>query len=482
MQKSGFIINVFIMSGSMLIIRIAGIVSNIYISTKAGAEAMGLYHVIFSVYSFAITISVSGTGLAATRLISENVHKSSHFSDLKTIKRCITISLFASVTAASVLFFGSNLITKIFIDDVRCIPALKILALSLPFIGVSAVLRGGFIALRKASVITGSQLIEEFSSIFITIFILKNTYGTSYAYMSMIIGNCISEIIAFLYDFVFAKRIFKNVITKNQTKYKDIFSICVPVAIGSYLRSALVAAENILIPKELHKFGISNPLSEYGIIKGMAMQMILFPTVFIQSFASMLVPEMSEMNASMRKNGIKHVAYMAIQYTLIFSFATAFIFWKYHEQIAHMLYKSEKVSVYLGILSFLVIPMYLDSVVDGMLKGLNQQMSNLRYNIADSVFRIIVIWIFLPKHGITAYLILLYASEIFNLTLSIKRLIKISDVRIKPFECIVVPVSCALIAHTAMGFFRFSHVISKISVFIVIYTLLCTVYMNYQKQ
>ena len=71
MKKTAFIINVFIMTGSMLIIRLAGMISNIYISAKAGAEAMGLYHVIFSVYAFAITVSVSGTGLAATRLVSE---------------------------------------------------------------------------------------------------------------------------------------------------------------------------------------------------------------------------------------------------------------------------------------------------------------------------------------------------------------------------------------------------------------------------
>lgn len=478
MKKTGFIINVFIMTGSMLIIRMAGIVSNIYISAKAGAEAMGLYHVIFSVYAFAITVSVSGTGLAATRLVSERFGEKNHNQGANIIKKCITIAMLTSVFAAVIMFFGASYISINLIGDKRCISALRILALSLPFIGASAVLRGGFIAMRKAAVITGSQITEEFTAIFITIYILKSSADTPYAYMSMIIGNCASEALAFIYDFIMAKIIFKsNAISAHDVKYKNILNICVPVALGSYLRAGLVALENVLIPKQLGKFGIIHPLSEYGVVKAMAMQIILFPTVFIHSFASMLVPEMSEMNAAMRKNGIKYVAALAIKFTLIFAFAATAVFYKYHHELAQTLYKNENVSFYLGALSLLVVPMYLDTVVDSMLKGLNQQMSNLRYNIADSILRVLAIWILLPRYGMYAYIVLLYASELFNLTLSIGRLIRVSGVRVKIGECIVTPVFCIGISIFAIKLFRFSGFIPEILVFIVIY-MLCTFIFN----
>ena len=72
MRKKRFIINVFMMSSTMLIIRIAGMISNIYISARLGASAMGIYHMIFAIFSFGITFASSGTGFAATRLIAEN--------------------------------------------------------------------------------------------------------------------------------------------------------------------------------------------------------------------------------------------------------------------------------------------------------------------------------------------------------------------------------------------------------------------------
>lgn len=44
---------------------------NVYISNKIGAEAVGVYQLIMSVYLFAITLANSGIHLATTRIVSE---------------------------------------------------------------------------------------------------------------------------------------------------------------------------------------------------------------------------------------------------------------------------------------------------------------------------------------------------------------------------------------------------------------------------
>lgn len=473
MRKTGFIINVFIMTGSMLIIRLAGMISNVYISARAGAEAMGLYHVIFSVYSFAITLSVSGTGLAATRLITEQMGRKTGADVRNVIGKCLVIATAMSLFASVILFFGAEFISENIISDKRCIPALKVLALSLLPIGASAVLRGHMIAVRKAGMLTVSQIAEEFSAIFVTVALLKNYAGTPYAYMAMIIGNAFSELFAFFFDFVSCRiTLRKSFGKKADIRFKNILDICVPIALGSYLRSGLVALENVLIPGKLAQYGIENPLSEYGLIRAMAMQIMLFPTVFIQSFASMLVPEMSEMHAAMRKNGIRYVASLAIKCTLIFSFAAAAVFIKYHDALAVSLYKNKNVGIYLGMLALLAVPMYLDTVVDSMLKGLNEQMSSLKFNIADSILRVIAIWLFLPKYGIKAYIILLYASELFNLSLSLGKLISVSGVRINIREYFLPPATCCVFSFVIVNKLNFSGFVPEIIVFVAIYLLL----------
>ena len=470
MRKTGFIINVFIMTGSMIIIRLAGMISNIYISAKAGAEAMGLYHVIFSVYSFTITMSVSGTGLAATRLITEQIGKKTGADARTVIKKCLAITLTMSLFAMCILFFGAEFISEKIISDKRSIPAIKVLAFSLVPIGASAVLRGYMIAVRKAAMLTASQITEEFSGIFFTILLLKNYAGTPYAYMAMIVGNALSELFAFLYDTVACRISLRNsLVKKADVRFKNVLDICVPVALGSYLRSGLVALENVMIPGKLAQAGIENPLSEYGLIRAMAMQIMLFPTVFIQSFASMLVPEMSEMNAAKRKNGIRYVASLAIKCTLIFSFASAAIFLKYHDKLAAALYKNESVGLYLGMLALLAIPMYLDTVIDSMLKGLNEQMSSLKFNIADSILRVIAICLFLPKYGVKAYIILLYVSEIFNLSLSLGKLIQVSGVRVNIREYILPPALCSIFSFFIIKQLNFSAFVPEMIIFAAIY-------------
>ena len=74
--------------------------------------------------------------------------------------------------------------------------------------------------------------------------------------------------------------------------------------------------------------------------------------------------------------------------------------------------------------------MYLDTVTDGMLRGLGQQLYSMKYNVIDSVICLVLVYILLPKYGVYGYIFILYFSEIFNFILSIRRLNIIAAIRI----------------------------------------------------
>ena len=443
MQKKRFIINVFTITSSMIVIRIAGMISNIYISAKAGANAMGIYHMIFSVFIFGITFSSSGAGFAATILISQNK------SDEKNIiSKCLLISTTMSIVGFCVFFWGGSMFEKLFIRQSGTAKALQLLAFALPCMATSSVYRGYFIAKRKAVVITVSSLLEEFVCIFATLFLLGKYAGSPDSYMCLIWGCSLSNFSAFIFDSLIYK-VCSSKATRlvPEVKLKNVLSICVPIALGSYLRTGLVSVENLLIPTQFAKYGIEDPVSEYGIIKAMALSVIMFPTVFIQSFSSMLVPEMSEMNASGRKNGIRYVSNLSVKTVMMFSFYIALMLFCHHDAISRMLFKEAKVSYYLGMLSLLAIPMYLDTVADSMLKGLGLQNACLKYNIIDSALRVIAMVLFMPGYGPVFYIAMLYISEIFNLSLSLGKASKITGLKINWFDCIILPVACFTLAY-----------------------------------
>ena len=66
--------------------------------------------------------------------------------------------------------------------------------------------------------------------------------------------------------------------------------------------------------------------------------------------------------------------------------------------------------------------MYIDNVVDAILKGLDKHVTVLKINILDLITSILLIFIIIPKFGINGFVFTIYFSEILNFTLSFKSL------------------------------------------------------------
>ena len=103
----------------------------------------------------------------------------------------------------------------------------------------------------------------------------------------------------------------------------------------------------------------------------------------------------------------------------------------------------------------LVPLMYLDSVSDGLLKGLDEQIVTFRNSIFDSLGRLILILLILPFFGLNGFVFIMYLSNIFTCFANVSRLIKVSKAQIKPFKWMVLPIfSASVIAFLTDGVLR----------------------------
>ena len=71
MKKHTFLKNAFILTATSLLLRTVGMFFRVYMSGKIGAEGMGLYQLIFSIYVLASTFATSSsrmTSLPVSRL------------------------------------------------------------------------------------------------------------------------------------------------------------------------------------------------------------------------------------------------------------------------------------------------------------------------------------------------------------------------------------------------------------------------------
>ena len=226
----------------------------------------------------------------------------------------------------------------------------------------------------------------------------------------------------------------KAIIYKNYSKnsrYSDysytqrLLRISLPVAFTSYIKSGLSTLKQVIIPISLEKSGLgcSLALSNYGIVSGMAMPVIMFPSVFINCFASLLVPEFSRYYVKKDSKRIKQMSTFILVSSLVFSVFISALIFVFSKPICQALYRQADISQYVKILSFLIPCIYLDLVIDNILKGLDAQVSVVFINIADCLITISFIYWVVPTFGFLGYILSIFISEIFNVVLSLSRLL-----------------------------------------------------------
>ena len=141
----------------------------------------------------------------------------------------------------------------------------------------------------------------------------------------------------------------------------------------------------------------------------------------------------------------------ALQLTLLISILLGGLFTVFAYDLGEVLYHSRDVGFLLRVLAPLMPVMYLESIVDGMLKGLNQQVSSLRYSVLDSVSRIVLILVLVPLRGMGGFLWIMVFSNFLTSGLNLHRLLRVTEVRLRVWQWIMKPLlsialSVALVA------------------------------------
>ena len=232
---------------------------------------------------------------------------------------------------------------------------------------------------------------------------------------------------------------------KIEGVFQKIIHIALPITSGRYLNSLLRTGENVLVPKNLAKFKLSgqNALSQFGMIKGMALPILFFPSAILNSVSTLLIPEISEAVTHQNHRAIKAAAEKIIKLTLLCGLICGSLFFVGGEKIGLLLYKSQDVGFLIKALSPIVPLMYLDSICDGILKGLDQQSFTFKTAVSDSAIRLILILIILPKMGINGFILIMYFSNLYTCVLNVGRLIKISKAKISIFTDFLLPLISA---------------------------------------
>lgn len=467
-RSTRFILNGLLITAVSLFMRGISVSFNVYLSNTIGAVAMGVFTLISTVYGFALTVATSGIGLAATRHIAEAIGEDavSNGSPCKSpsvrciVRKCVAYALFFSISSAVLLYFLAPIIGKELLGDERTISSLKVLAISLPPIALSSVYSGYFTAVRRvyknAVVQILGQGIKIFSCIgLITILKAKDVES---ACLSVVVGGTAAEIGSFVVQYLFylfersSDKDIKLDSKSEKRALSKVLKTALPVAFSAYARSGLITIEHMLIPRGLEKSGSSKDtsLAAYGTVHSMVFPLILFPSALSGSFAGLLVPEIAESKAINDTERITRIIHRVFYAVLTFAIGTAGIMMCFSYELANTVYPNANAGKYILMIAPLIPIMYLDTSVDGILKGLGEQVYCMGVNIVDALLSVILVWLLLPKMGITGYILTVYFTETVNAALSIARLFTVTKVKPKLVVWVVTPLLSVIFSCTAV--------------------------------
>lgn len=423
--------NTALLTVSSLVMSAISMAFQVWLVGKLGSAGIGLYQLVMSVTGLAMTFAVSGIRFASTRLISEELGADTG-AVTPAMKKCLGYALFFGCAAGLILYFVAEPVGFLWVGDARTVLSLKISALSMPCCALCASMSGYFTATGRVWKPTAVHFVEQLMTIGLMALFLDCAPAGDIekCCTAVTLGRVTADIISLvLMTVVFlndahrycAKRSAGAALTSRMLK------IAVPLAVSAYARSALSTLQHLLVPRGLKSAGYSSDdaLSGYGVIQGMALPVIFFPSCIIGAVSELIVPELTESQVR-SEDGISAKIDRLFSFSAWFSVTVSVFIIVFADSIGARIYKSVEAGYYIRLLAPLIPVMYTDMAVDGCLKGLGQQLWCMGINISDALSGVLLVWWLLPKYALSAYIAIIYVTEIFNFLLSYFRLNRVS--------------------------------------------------------
>ena len=433
--------NTALLTGSGLAMRFVGMVWQVWLVSRIGEAGIGLFQLVMSVNALAVTVAMSGSRYAVTRLVSEENGLERPHGAAQALGACMLYGLGFGLAAGLILMILAQPMGFLWLEDARTVRPLMLLALTMPLEGLSAVMHGYFTAVGRVwkgvSISVGQQL----ATIAVTApLLLASPAGNLEQAVSRIAAGALAgELLgtaALGCVFLLDRRRHGLLPAPDAPRQPGMtgrmLRIALPLAAASYGRSGLSTLQHLLVPRGLRASGLAAEaaLAGYGVIQGMALPVVLFPSCLMLAVAELIVPKLTERQIQGRVGAIRRITEDVLEKSLAFSAVTAALLLAQGDSLGLALYGSEEAGRYIRLFALIVPVMYMDTAADGCLKGLGEMMFCMYVNIADVGLSALMVWLMLPRWGLGAYIFVICFTEIFNFVLSMWRLKRVSGFRL----------------------------------------------------
>lgn len=413
LQKHPILSGAMLLTAAGVLTRFIGFFYKIFLSREIGAEGLGIYQLIFPITGICFSLTSAGIQTAISRYVSKALGTNQAASAKFYLQMGLFISVTLSLITGTVLFYYADPIANICLKEARCASLLKIISFSYVPCSIHACLNGYFYAQKKAAIPAVSQLAEQLvrvGSVYLIDQVLQSQ-GKNITISLAAMGLVFGEIAGMLISVSFSGIHF-NLIPKLSYG-RELLSMAIPLTGTRLIMNLFNSIENVLIPNRLRVFGYTQTeaLSVFGVLTGMSLAIIMFPSVITNSVSVILLPTIAEAQAAHNHNVIRQSIRRTIIVCLALGFAACFIFLFTSSFIGNVIFQNALAGTFIKTLSWICPFLYLSSTLNSILHGLGYSKTTLLLGLAGCSIRICFVYFGIPYIGISAYLYGLIVSQ-----------------------------------------------------------------------
>ncbi len=470
-RKRAFITGTLLLTGTGFLCRVLGFFYRIFMSRAVGAEGLGIYNMVHPVFGICFAVCAGSIQTALSQYVAANMKRGR-----AAFRSGLIISMSLSVLlAAFICRFDDFLAARLLLEP-RCAPYLPIMALSVPFAALHACINGYYYGMQKARVPAFSQVAEQvirMAAVFLIVDIWAERgreITVTLAVYGHLIGEMASAAFTFLSLLLFPpdRGLRPGVQTAGlnglaaglRETSGPLMALALPLMGNRLVLNFLGSAEAIWIPNRLVRFGLtsSEAFSVYGVLTGMSLPFILFPSAITNSMAVLLLPTVAEAQSDGNEERISSVISMSLRYSCYMGILCIGVFTMFGSQLGVSVFRDPDSGTFITILAWLCPFMYLATTLGSVLNGLGKTSITFLQNVAAMLIRLAFVLFAIPTFGILGYLWGMLASELALALLSLLSLKRLVPFRWSAWSMVIKP---SLLLAISIGLYYFATPISR---------------------
>ena len=460
-RRNSFLLGAVVLSAGGFIAKILGAVYRIPLTNMLGSYGMGLYQLVFPMYSLVLTLSGAGFSMAVSKMVAARLEQNKTEEAKRVFKSALLILLILGVLNTLILLLGGDLIARIQ-GNANLGVLYRLISPSVLLVCLVSAFKGYFQGKMNMAPTALSQICEQ---------VVKLVAGLYLAYLFMpdiekavggaVFAVTLSEgvalaVFAFIYFFDVRKEK-KSLPLKNAAEQpseykplmKELTAIALPLTLGGLIMPVSQLIDSALV-LNLVKAGDATTL--YGIWSGPVHSLLGLPVVLVGGVAAAVLPAISRAHVSGNKPLMDANVNSALKLTNVIALPCVLGFACLSNQIVRLLYSAlpqadlQLAGRLLAFSSISILFLALSGTCTSIMQGTGRIYFPLLFLGISCVVKIVLNLILMPIEQINIYAFAISTTICYLLSaaLGLGFITRRQNVKIDVMQTFFKPLACTL--------------------------------------